>query len=399
MLKHILIWLLLGLLISCEEDHLDRSFSGEIPQFDVDAAWPQPLQNNWMLGQVAGIFVDNRDHVWIAQRPSSLTLHEAAAAQDPPVSRCCVPAPSIIEFAPDGSVVQAWDSADGFEWADTAIGFRGGSYPHGIYVDHLDHVWVGGGIHQHHVLKFTRDGELLLKIGEMNRTGGSNNTELLGGPADMVVDPETNEIFIADGYINRRVIVFDAETGEYRRHWGAYGEEPHDESLGFDNTGADRTDPARQFRGAVHGIIISNDEQVYVTDRENNRIQVFLKDGTFVEEVFVRPETRSTGSTWDMSPTDDGYEQALADLVPGSTWDVALSEDPDQQWLYVADGTNNVVWIMERSTLEVKGHFGQGGKNAGHFGWLHNLAVDSRGNIYTSEVAQDKRVQKFTRTR
>ncbi len=296
-------------------------------------------------------------------------------------------------------MVQAWDSADEFEWADTRIGFRGGSYPHGIYVDHLDNVWVGGGIHQHHVLKFTQDGELLLQIGEIDRTGGSNSEELLGGPTDMVVDPETNEIYISDGYVNRRVIVFDAETGEYRRHWGAYGEEPHDEPLDFDNLGSDGIDTARQFRGAVHGIIISHDGLVYVTDRENNRIQVFQKDGTFVEEVLVRPETRSTGSTWDMSAGEDGFEQALADLIPGSAWDVAVSKDPQQRWLYVADGTNNVVWILQRSTLEVQGHFGHGGKNAGQFGWLHNLAVDSKGNIYTSEVSQDKRVQKFNRIR
>lgn len=396
----ILIWMAAALLVtSCGAETERVSPAGGVPQFEVDASWPLPLPENWMLGQVAGIDVDGEDRIWIAQRPSSLTAHEAAAAADPPISICCVPAPSVMQFDRRGNLLRAWNSADGFEWADTRIGFRGGSFPHGIHVDHNGYVWVGGGIHQHHVLKFTPDGELLLSIGEPGRTGGSNDTALLGGPADMVVDPETNEIFIADGYINRRVIVFDAETGEYRRHWGAYGERPHDEPLGFDHIGTSEEDPARQFRGAVHGIVISVEGLVYVTDRENSRIQIFERDGSFVEEVFVRPETRSSGSTWDMSPEEEGYEEALAALIPGSTWDIALSEDPAQRWLYVADGTNNVVWIMERETLEIRGRFGRGGKQAGQFGWLHNIAVDSRGTIYTSEVAQDKRAQKFRRIR
>lgn len=406
--QHFYNWLLLSvclLLTACSsgDDQADDSDhtgleSSETPYFEVAPSWPLPLPEEWILGQVAGIHVDSEDLIWIAQRPASLTAHESAAAADPPISMCCSPAPAIIAFNREGDVVHAWDSGEGFEYADE-MGFRGGSFPHGIHVDHNGYVWVGGGIHQHHVLKFSREGELLMQIGEPAETGGSNDTERLGGPADMAVDPETNEIYIADGYVNRRVIVFDAETGEYRRHWGAYGEEPHDDPLGYDHIGPDRDDPERQFRGAVHGIVISADGLVYVTDRENSRIQVFEKDGTFVEEVFVRPETRSTGSTWDMNRDEDGYEQALADLIPGSTWDLALSDDPEQKWLYVADGTNNVVWMMDRSSLEVIDHFGRGGKQAGHFGWLHNIAVDSDGTIYTAEVAQEKRIQKFIRLR
>lgn len=377
--------------IGCEVDRTENITTEEIPRFEVDADWPQKLPNKWILGQVSGLFVDSRNHVWIAQRPGSLTPHEAAAAQDPPIARCCVPAPAVIEFAPDGSVIQAWGGpGEGYEWTDS---------PHGIYVDHQDHVWIAGGIYEHHLLKFTREGEFILQIGEKERTGGSNDKELLGGPADMVVDPEFNEIYIADGYVNRRVIVLDAETGEYRRHWGAYGEKPHDKPLGTDNLGSAKIDSSRQFRGPVHGITIADDELVYVTDRENNRIQVFQKDGTYIEEVLVRPETRSTGSTWDISPSDDRYKPALKELIPGSTWDVALSKGSKQKWLYVADGTNNVVWILERSSLKVIGHFGHGGKNAGYFGWLHNISTDSHGNIFTSEVDEDKRVQKFNRVK
>ncbi|MEX1211913.1 MAG: hypothetical protein WEA36_03630 [Balneolaceae bacterium] len=367
-----------------------------VPGFDVDPYWPDPLPENWMVGQVAGVAVDQQDRIWIAHRPSSLTLHEASASTTPPVSLCCQSAPSVMAFSPDGELLHAWSTPQNFEFADD-LGFKGGSFPHGIHVDHNGYVWVGGGIHQHQVLKFTEQGEHLLTIGDPAVRGDSNSEQHLGGPASMLVDPETNELYIADGYRNRRVVVFDAETGAYRRHWGAYGERPNDDPLGYDFIGPDRTDPERQFRGAVHGLALSDDGHLYVTDRENSRIQIFERDGIFVDELFIHPETRSSGSTWDLEPDSPGYEQKLADLVPGSTWDVALSEDPDQRWLYVADGTNNRIWIVNRMTLRVEGHFGRGGKQAGQFGWLHNLAVDSNGNLYTGEVAQEKRAQKFVK--
>lgn len=367
-----------------------------VPTFRVEPFWPDPLPENWMMGQVAGVAVDQQDRIWIAHRPSSLTLHEAAASADPPVSLCCQPAPSILAFSPGGELLHAWSTPQNFEFADD-LGFKGGSFPHGIHVDHNGYVWVGGGIHQHQVLKFTEEGEHLLTIGDPAIRGDSNSEQYLGGPASMLVDPETNELYVADGYRNRRVIVFDAESGEYRRHWGAYGERPHDEPLGYDFIGPGREDPERQFRGAVHGLALASDGLLYVTDRENSRVQIFERDGTYVDELFVHPATRSSGSTWDLEPGSAGYEQALANLVPGSTWDVALSEDSEQKWLYVADGTNNRIWIVDRQSLEVSGSLGRGGKQAGQFGWLHNLAVDSNGNLYTGEVAQEKRAQKFVK--
>ena len=188
----------------------------------------------------------------------------------------------------------------------------------------------------------------------------------------MVVDPETNEVYIADGYGNRRVIVFDAETGEYRRHWGAYGDRPDDLELpAYDP----QAEPIRQFRSPVHDVTIAADGLVYVADRTNNRIQVYRKDGEFVREAFVRPATLGSGS------------------VSG----VTLSTDADQRWLFVPDGTNNVVWILDRPSLEVVDHFGRLGKNAGQFYILHNLAIDSRGNLYTTEVNVGQRLQKFDR--
>jgi len=357
--------IVLVIMSSCQTEGSDSQYmtGDEGPIYEVDPHWPQMLPDNWILGRVAGLSVDSRDFIWIFHRPESLTPEEAGASQNPPLSICCVPAPEVIRFAPDGSVERAWN-ASGEETGQMET-------PHGIYLDHEGFVWLGDS-GRHQILKFTGDGEFLFRIGEAGRTGGSNHTSQLGGLTDMVVDPEMNELFVADGYRNRRVIVFDAESGEYIRHWGAYGERPSDDPL--EPYSPDRV-PDAQFRGPVHAILLSNDGRLYVTDRGANRVQVFERNGTFLDEVIIRPET----------------------LSMGSTWDIALSEDTDQQWLYVADGTNNRVWILERESLELIGEFGHGGKGAGFFGWLHNIDVDSRGNLFTSEVEEGKRVQRFVR--
>jgi hypothetical protein len=339
------------------------------PQYAVDPFFPKSLPNDWIVGQVTGIAVDERDHVWIVHRPGSLTARELGAAQDPPTGMCCHPAPPVIEFDPDGNLVQAWGGpGDGYDWPETGMGVG----EHGIHVDHTGHVWIGSGpgAALAQVLKFTRDGRFVLQIGKAGTTGGSNDTVHLGGPAAIEVDPTTNEVFIADGYVNRRVVVFDAETGEYRRHWGAYGNVPNDDPIPAYRAGSE---PTQQFRGPVHGITISRDGEVFVADRRSNRVQVFDRHGTFLREGFIAPAT----------------------LSMGSVWDVALSRDPDQRYLFVPDGTNYTVWILDRRSLEILGRFGRQGRNAGEFQWVHNLAVDSNGNIYTSEVDTGKRVQRF----
>jgi DNA-binding beta-propeller fold protein YncE len=230
-------------------------------------------------------------------------------------------------------------------------------------VDHKGNVWIAGnGENDHQVLKFSQDGTFLLQIGQARMTGGSNDTELLGNPADTEVDPEANEVYVADGYLNKRVIVFDADTGEYRRHWGAYGERPDDDPNATD-----------QFGNPVHCVRITNDGLVYVCDRANNRVQVFEKDGTFVREFEIEPDTLGNGSTWDV------------DVSPGRR----------QRYLYNADGENNYIWILERASEEILSTFGRNGRQAGQFHWVHNLVVDSKGNIYTAEVDTGKRVQKF----
>jgi hypothetical protein len=337
------------------------------PTYVVDPFWPKPLPNAWGLGQVAGVAVDGRDHVWIIQRPRTLTDDEKGAALTPPRSTCCRPAPSVMEFDADGSLVQAWGGPGHHpSWPESE---------HGIFVDHRDHVWIAGnGPRDHVVLEFTRDGRFRLQIGEHRKTGGSHDPRLLGRPADMDVDPATNEVYVADGYKNRRVIVFDADTGAYRRHWGAYGKPPttDDPLPAYDP----HAPAAPTFRNPVHCVRIARDGLVYVCDRANNRVQVFRKDGSFVRELFVAKNTLGNGAVWDLD----------------------LSPDRAQAYLFGADGENNHVWVLGRLGGEVVGRFGQNGRSAGQFHWVHNLAVDSRGNIYTTEVDTGKRAQKFRPT-
>ena len=275
----------------------------------VDPFWPKPLPDKWLLGHVIGVAVDSRDHVWVLHRPGSLTDSERGAAADPPTSECCVPAPPVIEFDQEGNVVQAWGGPGaGYEWPNGE---------HGIFVDHLDNVWIGGnGDGDGQVLKFSRDGTFLLQIGSAGPLGGSDDTTRLGRAADIGVDPEANEVYVADGYGNRRVIVFDADNGEYRRHWGAYGRPPIDGDLApYDQ----QADPSPIFGDTVHCVQLSNEGLVYVCDRMNHRLQIFRKDGTFVREGFIGKETAGA-----------------------STWDVAFSTDPDQTWIYNADGGNHL---------------------------------------------------------
>ena len=342
-----------------------RDANGDVPTFTVDPSWPLEMPDKWIMGAVTAVFVDAQDHVWVTHLPETLTPEEISAVQDPPLGTCCVPAPVVIEFDAQGNVVQGWGdpaTQDISEFPRNA---------HGLFIDHNDFVWIGTFRH-HRVMKFTRSGELVMQIGEYEVTGGSNDESLLGGPSGIWVDPSTNEVFISDGYSNRRVIVFDGETGAYLRHWGAYGERP-------DDTYRSNRDPAgpapRQF-STPHGLIGSNDGLIYVADRRGNRIQVFQQRGEFVTEKIIAPETRSSGSAFV----------------------VGLSPDADQEWLYLADGTNHKVWVLRRSDLEVVDEFGRGGRQVGQFLRPHGMSVDSQGNIYVGEASTGRRVQKFTVT-
>ncbi len=356
-----------------------QSTAGEAPRFEVDPFWPKPLPNNWRLGSVIGVWADAEDNIWIVHRSSAtLATEERGAEFDPPHGECCSGAPPILAFDQDGNLVQAWGGLPGED-------YQGYSWPqsnHGIFVDHLGYVWLGAnGQADSHILKFTRDGDVVAQYGVAGAraTGGqppyvrnSQDPVSFGRVAKIFVDPETNEAFIADGYFNRRVAVLDANTGEMKRFWGAYGNVP-DDDYEFAPAGQDDLSPPPQFRGPVHCADVARDGRVYVCDRQSNRIQVFTRDGEFLQEAFFAPAT----------------------LRSGATWDVAFSNDPDQTYLYIVDGVNEKVRIVLRETLVELTNFGAGGRQAGQFFGVHSVATDSRGNIYTTETYEGKRLQKF----
>lgn len=402
------------------------------PEFKVDSDWPKPLPHSWQVGQVPGIAVDKDDNVWIIHRQRSMTSDELGAtgatvdtdgdgvadANDfgharpqGSISACCLPAPAVLQFDKKGNVLRAWGGPDyagcnptptpgpidqRCEWPGSE---------HGIYVDDRMNVWLGGQGGRS-VVKFSADGTFLLQIGLRvpapasaplsNDTGGGvNGTPLLGQPADLEVDhgPNTpsgrDELYIADGYTNHRVVVVDAATGMYLRHWGAYGQNPVDD-VGANALGAyiKGQAPSPHFRNPVHAVRITKDGRVYVNDRANDRIQVFDKwavggacvpagPGTcgFIDEFFVATDT----------------------LGPGSTWDLDVSSDKKQSCIHNADGSNNVVWNLLRETGAILDTFGRNGRMAGQFHWVHNIAADSKGDLYTAEVDTGKRVQRFKR--
>ena len=334
----------------------------QAPIFEVDPFWPKPF--NGLLGMAIGVWVDEQDHVWIIHR-SSATLHnnEKGAELNPPIAECCRGAPPVLAFDPDGNLVRSWGGpGPGYEWPQSN---------HGIHIDYKGNVWIGGnGEKDAHVLKFTKDGKFLLQVGGLGKTAGSNDLENFGRVAKIWVDPKTNEAYIADGYTNKRVAVLDADTGKMKRYWGAYGNKPDDAKVGNYDP---KAPPAQQFRNPVHCVERSNDGLLYVCDRANNRLQIFRPDGTFVKEAFFARNT----------------------LGSGSAWDIAFSKDPEQRFIFMADGQNNRVRIIVRETLEEVTAFGDGGRQPGQFYGVHSIATDSKGNIYTTETWEGKRLQKF----
>jgi len=328
-----------------------------IPNLQVDPSWPQ-WPETWIQGASAGIASDKLDHVWIIHRPANVTEKRA----------CCRPAPAVMEFDSAGKLLQSWNGpGDGYQWPLDGD-------EHGIFVDYKNNVWIAGrganGTSENQILKFDNKGKFLLQIGRRGNGNNSNDTVNLGQPADMAVYPQTNELFVADGYGNRRVIVFDADTGAYKRHWGAYGNKPDDAAP---KTPRNEGPGDPQFN-QVHHVRISTDGLVYVADRLNRRIQVFRADGTFVKEAFVRRDSRETG---------------------GTVSSLAFSADSQQQFLYVADQVENRILILDRQTLRELGSFGRLGRYAGQFVSPHNIASDSKGNLYVAEDLGGQRVQKF----
>lgn len=357
-----------------------RGQTVQAPAFAVDPLWPKPLPHHWILGSTIGVGVDSRDHVFIIHRgfPTLNARTEAGLDTRPQTGECCSAAPPILEFDAEGNLVNSWGGPQpGHDWPASN---------HGISVDHKDNIWIGGngacpndstasascpkGTVDSFVLKFTHDGKFLMEIGMPHQAVNSGSLTSFGRVAKIAFDPQANEAYLADGYGNKRVAVIDMDQGNVKRFWGAYGNKPDDARMPPYDPDAPL---AQQFRNPVHCAQPSNDGLVYVCDRPNDRIQVFRKDGSFVKEARIAPRT----------------------LGDGSVWDIAFSRDPEQKYIYLADGKNERVYVIDRQSLEVLTQFGDGGRQPGQFFGVHSIATDSKGNIYTTETYEGKRVQKF----
>lgn len=336
----------------------------QVPRFEVDPLWPKPLPNRWLLGSATGVGVDPSDHVFVVHRTDSFNARtEIGLATNPPTGECCAPAPNVLEFDGAGNLVGHWGPAAGasYRWPEMNAG---------IAVDARGNLWIGGaGGADTQILVFSRDGKLVAQFGKGPTSANSNSIDTFGGVAGFSFDAKANEAYVADGFWNRRVAVIDMTTGAIKRYWGAYGAKPDDrESAPYDPSAP----PSKQFT-TVRCAELSSDGFVYVCDARNDRIQVFRKDGTFVKEGRVAPQT----------------------LGEGSVWDIAFSTDPRQRYLYVADGMNMKIHVLDRETLRELTSFGDGGRQPGQFYAVHSIATDSKGNLYTVETYEGKRVQKF----
>jgi NHL repeat len=427
----------------------DRSKTGKTPDFVSDPTWPQPLPHSWLLGQIGGLYVDSHDHIWVYQRARTLNNDEVGLEQALPGKTdakgqpinglgfvrtdgfgadCCRAAPAVLEFDPAGKLLRAWGgpSDPGFLGAKckTEDGCIWPNSEHGIYIDQKDNVWISGNAAapkpdskeipwttnkaggDGFILKFDMNGNFKMKIGgtpagpdSNSKDGGQNGTPLLYQPADMVVDPKTNRLYVADGYGNRRVLIVDADTGKYIGHFGAYGNNP------VDDAGAAAAGPWPQawvkgerkpafFRNPVHCVKIADDGKLYVCDRGNDRIQVF--DGK--DPALGKPCTNPNGDAGKCGFVAERFisEKTLTlPVLSGTSVSVNFSPDKAQSCLYVGDLNNETIYILNRDNLQQLGRLGHGGRMTGEFHWLHQVSLDSKGNVYTAEVDTGKRVQKF----
>ena len=421
--------------------------AGKTPGFLADPTWPQPLPHNWVLGQIGGLYVDPHDHIWVYNRPRTLTNDETAlegalpgvkdakgvpanglgfARPNGPVADCCKAAPSVLEFDMDGKLLRAWGGpADPGFMQTKCKEDQGCIWPnleHGIYVDKQDNVWLAGSsgrvptggsawITNPHggdgfVLKFDMNGNFKMRIGgtptgpnSNDTNSGVNGTPTLYMPADMVVDEATRRLYVADGYGNRRVLIANADTGQYIGHFGAYGNNPVDDAGA---AAAGRWPPAYAkgdsrpafFRNPVHCVKIANDGKIYVCDRGNDRIQVFDKSDPNLGKPCANPAGQTGKCGYVTEQLISEHTETLP-VMPGTSVSMNFSRDKAQSCLYVGDNTNQTIYILDRKTLKELGRLGSGGRQLGQFHWLHQVSLDSQGNIYTAEVDTGMRIQKF----
>jgi len=325
-----------------------------VPTFEVDRAWPK-VPPQWKLGDPSSVAIDAQDNVWVLHRPRTLKPEQALMA-----------APPVIVFDTAGKYIKAWGgAANGYEWPERE---------HGIHIDYKGFVWLGGNscptnglpglkpVADDQLLKFTQDGKLVMQIGRSNQSKGNADTRNLHRPADVWVHRETNELFVADGYGNHRIAIFDADSGAFKRMWGAFGNKPVDDDHCQIVTPTSFSDPGPDQFSIVHAIRVAKDGTVYVADREYRRVQMFTRDGKFLKQL-VR--------------TDIPFAR-----------DLALSPDPNQQFLYVGGG--NGIFIVDRKTLEIAGNI----QPPGIIGPGHQIATDSKGNLYIAQTTAG--IQKLT---
>jgi hypothetical protein len=331
------------------------------PKFEVDPFWPKPLPDRWVTGEVGGVCVDAQDHVFIATRGNLTPKEHNMATATPP----------MIEFDPDGNVVNAWGNRDLMP-----------KVLHGCFVDYQENVWIAGN-HDGIVQKYSHDGsKMLLQIGTKGKFDSSDGTdprsdsslppatlmnsshEFLSSPTNVTVDPTNGDVYIADGYTNRRLVVFDRE-GHFLRQWGRQG------TLAEVDAGVGGV-----FLREVHCVVIGNDGFVYVCDRYGNRIEVFDKMGNFQRNILVESKTARLAG-------------------PGSACAIGFSRDPAQKFLYVGNCADAEMRILDRATGQALSRFGRPGLQAGEFADPHSLAVDSKGNIIVGESPFGRRVQMF----
>ena len=335
--------------------------------YRVDPSWPQlPLPHKWLVGDVAGVNVDRHGHIWIINRPRGLRPVDVQAGNNPPTAKCCVAAPPVIEFDADGKVLRSWGGPDQVEdWFNSE---------HAIYPDDQDNIWiVGAGAGDGQLMKFTMDGELLLRVGRKGPVAKGDDPTMLDMPTDIYVDTKRREVYVSDGYGNHRVIVFDADTGEYKRQWTAFGKKVDPDYVsGPEKFGSRGLQDEHEIFTTVHCVTMIEDE-VHVCDRTNKRIQVFKPDGTFLREIWFNKDLAGgAGSTWDATP------------VPGH---------PDQ--ILVVDGVNSEFAVLNRFTGEVLASYLAKGRYNGQMHWPHQIAIDGEGRVYVAEVGGSGRFQRF----
>jgi len=315
-----------------------------LPRFELEQGWPK-VPPQFRVGDVSSFAVNAQDQVFLLHRPRTLKPDQAAMA-----------APPVMVFDAAGNYVKGWGGAGaGYEWIERE---------HGIHIDYKGFVWIGGNncatsnlaglkpVADDQLLKFTQDGKFVLQIGKSNQSKGNADTTNVHRAADAWVHPATNEVFVADGYGNHRAIVFDADTGAFKRMWGAFSNKPVDADSCEIQRYTTFTDPGPDQFSIVHALRVANDGTVYVADREFRRVQMFSNDGKFIKQL-VKPDTLFARN-------------------------LALSSDPEQQFLYVGDG--KTIAVVDRKTLTLAGEINV----PNMLGGGHQIATDSKGNIYVA---------------